>query len=79
MDKGATIGQPTRSNEKAYRTDGDGVSYLGGGITTLKNPDKNKYYKWGRFFGPIGRVLGWGKDTLDAHNVSNVKNEDIFV
>jgi hypothetical protein len=79
LDKGATIGQPTRNNEKAYRSSGDGVSFLGSGITTLKNDNKNKYYKWGRLFGPVGRVLGWGKDTLDAHNVSNVKEEPIFV
>lgn len=68
LDKGATIGQKTRSNEKAFRTEGDAVSLLASGaknMTTLAN--KN-------------RATGFlPTDTLQAHNISSIKNENIKI
>ena len=63
LDK-AGILQPTRSNEKSYRSSGDLVS-LFSSSKTLKNPN----YKTGIL--PL--------DALNAHNVSNIKNQKIFV
>jgi hypothetical protein len=68
LDKGATIGQKTRNIEKAYRTEADVVSLLNANskhMTTLHNNN----IKTGIL--PI--------DALNAHNVSNIKNEKIFV
>jgi hypothetical protein len=95
LDKGATIGQPTRANEKAYRTAGDAVSLFGSGITTLKKPD-NKPKTW---IGRIGSAIynapkaivenglnkatnglyGVAKNALESHDVDNIKDENIFV
>jgi fermentation-respiration switch protein FrsA (DUF1100 family) len=74
LDKGATIGQPIRSNEKAYRTSGDAVSLLNAGsrgMTTLPNP--NKSIRTGN------AILDIAGNILNAHNVSNIKNSSIFV
>jgi len=68
LDKGATIGTPTRGNENAFRTSGDAVSLLSSGNTrmkTLKNPN----FRTGIL--PL--------DTLLAHNVSNIKHKNIFI
>jgi hypothetical protein len=66
LDKGATINQKTRSGlEKSYRTSGDLVSSLAQNTKTLTN----KNFKTGIL--PI--------DALIAHNVSNIKNSDLFV
>lgn len=68
LDKGATIGQKTRKNEVAYRTQGDVVSLLNAGskrVTTL--PNKNL---------PTGFLVG---DILKAHNVDNIKNSNIQI
>ena len=74
LDKGATIGQKIRSNENAYRTSGDAVSLLNAGatrMTTLPNP--NRAVRTGN---PIMDIAG---NILNAHNVSNIKNNSIFV
>jgi hypothetical protein len=74
LDKGATIGQPIRSNEKAYRSSGDAVSLLNAGtkgMITLPNP--NKSIRAGNPF------LNFAGNILNAHNVSNIKNSSIFV
>ena len=68
LDKASTFFQPTRGNETSYRTSGDLVSALNANstrVTTLKNPN----YQTGFF--PL--------DTLQAHNVDNIKDEDIFI
>ena len=98
LDKGATIGQKTRSNENAYRTSGDAVSLLNANstrMTTLKKPD----YKPKTWIGKIGNAIynapktiienglnkatgglyGVGKNALEAHDVDNIKDENIFV
>jgi hypothetical protein len=68
LDKGATIGQPVRKNEHAYRSKGDVVSLLNSNdpnITNLINP--NQY---------TGRFI---KDSLNAHNVGNIKYNNIHL
>ena len=63
LDKGTTINQGYRNNEKAYRTNNDVVSVLGvlnKNMVTLGN--KNLF-----------------KDPLNAHNVDNIKDEEIYV
>jgi len=68
LNKGATIGQKTRSNENAFRTKGDAVSLLNANSTrmkTLKNPNIITKIR------PV--------DALLAHNVSNIKKNNIFV
>jgi predicted alpha/beta-fold hydrolase len=68
LDKGATIGQKTRSNENAYRTSGDIVSALNANSTRMNT--LNNYNKSTGFI-PL--------DILKAHNVENIKNDNIFV
>ena len=74
LDKGATFGQPIRSNETAYRSSGDAVSLLNAGtkkMTTLPNPNRSIHTG-----NPFLDVAG---NILNAHNVSNIKNSSIFV
>ena len=68
LDKGATIGQKTRSNEKAYRTSGDLISILNANSTRMKTL-KNPQIRSGKFL----------KDAYNAHNVDNIKNENIMI
>ncbi len=68
LDKGATIGQKTRSNENAFRTNGDVVSLLNANSTrvkTLSNPN----FQTGIV--PL--------DILNSHNVDNIKKSNIIV
>lgn len=63
LDKGVTIGQGYRKNEKAYRTSGDIVSIIGvrnKNMTTLAN--QNLF-----------------KNALVSHNVDNIKDKSLFV
>jgi hypothetical protein len=67
LDKGATIGQKTRSNENAYRTSGDIVSLFNANSTrmkTLSNPNFIQDGALGAYF---------------AHDVSNIKNSNIRI
>ena len=68
LDKGATIGQKTRRNETAYRTEGDYVSLLNANskrMKTLKNP-----------YIQTGNVL---IDGYNAHDTKNIKDANIFI
>lgn len=68
LDKGATIGQKVRSNEKAYRTALDPVSLLNIGskhMTTL--PNRNKKIITGVL--PVDAVV----NGIRAHNVDSIK------
>lgn len=68
LDKGATIGQKTRSNENAYRTSGDAVSVLSTGATRMKTLENRN------------RATGFlPLDTLKAHNVENIRKEGIQI
>ena len=63
LDKGSTILQPTRDNEKSYRTKGDLVSVLSSqnkNTTTFSNPN---------FF----------SNFWNAHDVDNIKNKHIII
>jgi hypothetical protein len=65
LDKGATIGQPTRSNETAYRTSGDIVSALAKNTITLKNPNL--------------QIPGLNLyNTYKAHDIENIKNSNLI-
>ncbi len=68
LDKGATIGQPVRNNERAFRSSGDVVSLLNANskhMTTFMNPN----FRTG--IAPI--------DIVKAHDINNIKNEGIMV
>ena len=68
LDKGATVGQPIRKNEKAYRTKGDAISFINANdpnMKTLINPTQQ-----------TGHSI---KDALKAHNVGNVKYSNISI
>jgi hypothetical protein len=70
LDKGATVGQKVRNNEKAYRTAFDPVSILNANsknMTTL--PNKNKKFTSGII--PLDAVV----NGLRAHNVDSIKNQ----
>jgi hypothetical protein len=70
LDKGATVGQKVRNNEKAYRTAFDPVSILNANsknMTTL--PNKNKKFTSGII--PLDAVV----NGLHAHNVDSIKNQ----
>ena len=65
-NKGQTFGDTTGSNENAYRSGGDLVSFLGSGsgIKTIGS----------------GSVLNNGlRDYMGAHKISNIKDEQIFI
>ena len=68
LDKGATIGQKIRSNEKAYRTSGDLVSVLNANSRRMKT-FKNPHIKTGNFI----------IDSFNAHSVDNIKNSNIKI
>ena len=67
-NKGATIGQKVRGNETHYRTAGDLVSLLNANSTHTVNLNNNHHHS-GSFI----------KNSLQAHNLSNIKNDKIFV
>lgn len=67
LDKASTIFQPTKSNESSFRTAGDLVSIANMNstrTTTLPNPNKSNNF-----------IL----NALNAHNVSNIKDQPIFI
>lgn len=67
LDKGATIGQKTRSNENAFRSQGDLVSALNANSTRMNTLNQNNK-------GLLNYL-----NPLASHDVSNIKNENIFV
>jgi hypothetical protein len=71
LDKGATIGQKVRGNEKAYRTAFDPVSLLNANskhMTTL--PNENKRTTTGLL--PVDAVV----NGLRAHDVDSIKDQN---
>lgn len=63
LDKGVTIGQGYRPNERAYRTSGDVVSLLGVRNKNMKTFENENLFK----------------NALTSHNISNIENQNIFV
>ena len=68
LDKGATIGQPVRKGEHAFRSKGDIVSFLNANDPNMKNLI-NPNQETGKFV----------KDALNAHNVGNTKYSNISI
>ena len=78
LDKGATIGQKGRSNEKAYRTSGDAVSLMNANsknMTTLKNPKKTTLL--GTLFN--SGVVGLVKNAFQSHDIDNIQDSGINI
>jgi len=70
LNKGATFFQPIRSNENAFRVQNDLVSLLNAGATrmkTLTNPNN------------IKNPFSFIKNPLNAHNVENIKDSDVYI
>ena len=68
LDKATTIGGKSREGSKDYRTNGDVVSLLAStrhNTINLKNTNKQ-----------TGNIV---YDTLQAHDIKNIKNEKLFV
>jgi hypothetical protein len=80
LDKGSTLFQKSRPNEKAYRSSGDVVSLLNANsknMTTLKRPQGIGFNRTvGILAGGIGGLIG---NALDAHDVNNVKQSNILI
>ena len=68
LDKGATLGQPIRKNENAYRTKGDAISFINANDPNMKNLINSNQQ--------TGHSI---KDALKAHNVDNVKYSNIHI
>jgi hypothetical protein len=68
LNKGATIGQKTRKNEKAYRVEGDIVSLANAYSKRMKTLKNNNLT---RFIPVIG--------NYDAHAVDTIKNRKLFI
>ena len=68
LDKGATVGQSIRKNENAYRTKGDAISFINANDPNMKN-----------LINPNQQTGHSIKDAIKAHNVSNIKNNNIHV
>lgn len=86
LDKGATFGQKSRSNEKAYRTKGDVVSLLNSNskrMTTLKKkPAKFNLVNTirdGALNYMSGGFYGAAKNALSSHDVDQIKDKNIFI
>jgi len=89
LDKGATIGQRSRQNEKAYRSTGDAVSLLNANsknMTTLSKPPKKQTFL-GNLFNAGVNQLGLGAviankvvgGVLESHDVDNIKDSGISI
>ena len=81
LDKGATIGQKSRSNEKAFRSENDVVSMLNTNsknMTTLKRPRGIGMNRTVGILGggPIGGLIG---NALDAHDINAIKQSNIMI
>ena len=68
LDKGATLGQPIRRGEYAYRSNGDAVSLLNANDPNMKN-----------LINPNQQTGKFVKDILNAHNVGNTKYSNISI
>ena len=70
LDKGATIGQRMRSNERAYRTAFDSVSLLNANLKNMTTlPNTNKKITTGLL--PLDAVI----NRVKAHDVDSIKGQ----
>ena len=71
LDKGATIGQKTRSNETAYRVKGDAASAAVAGSKNVTTLDKTN--------NSVLDYLVPFASTISSHNTSQIKKSGIVV
>ena len=78
LDGGYTFGQPTKGgNQHNYRTSGDAISLLSSGaknMTTL--PNRRGIYETAKNIA-TGGLLGLAKSVYDAHDIDNIKDQNI--
>lgn len=67
LDKGATIGQKTRTNENAYRSQGDIVSGMNANSKRMTTLNQNS-------LGVLNYI-----NPLASHNVDNIEKENIII
>lgn len=88
LNKGATIGQKTRSNEHGYRTAGDIVSLANANakhMTTLNTGHAGilenaiKSTTLGSAVNPIVGVANAGANILSSHGTDSIKDANIYV
>ena len=91
LDKGATIGQPVRQNEHAYRYKGDVVSILNKNTTNMNTIYSNNERHHdllnntlsmshsGYLLGPFRGLVNAPKNAYQAHDVDRIKSQEIYV
>ena len=92
LNKGATIGQPVKQNESAYRFSGDLVSILNKNSTNMNTIYKNENERYhdllnnslskshaGYLMGPAKSLLTLPKSIYHAHNTDRIKSQEIYI
>ena len=91
LDKGATIGQPVKQNENAYRYKGDLVSILNKNSTNMNTIYNNneRYHDLlnntlstshsGYLMGPFRGLINAPISAYKAHDIDRIKNQKIFI
>eukprot|EP01041_Mallomonas_annulata_P008686 gene8686-17936_t len=67
FNKGATVGQDIRSNEKAYRTEGDAVSYLNKDHPRMLTTDRKEYSIFGKILQHASDIVSFLKQKINGH------------
>jgi len=73
LDSAMTIGQRVNKGQNIYRSSGDIVSVVGAGNKNVKTIQGKQ--KLGSGLGIVGKI----RNTLEAHNVDNIKDKNIFI
>ena len=91
LDKGATIGQPVKQTENAYRYKGDLVSLLNANDSNMKtiHKENERHHDLlnntmseshaGFLMGPFRGLLNTPKSALVSHDVNKIKNHEIYI
>ena len=91
LNKGATIGQPVKQNESAYRYKGDLVSILNKNSTNMNTIYNNneRYHDLLNntlstshsvyLMGPFSGLLNAPKSAYKAHDIDNIKTQKIYI
>ena len=90
LNKGATIGQPVKQNENAYRYKGDLVSILNKNSTNMNTIYNNERYHdllnntlstshSGYLMGPFRGLINAPISAYKAHDIDRIKNQKIFI
>jgi hypothetical protein len=91
-NKGATIGQPIKHNESAYRYSGDLVSILNkntNNMNTLYKSENERYHDLlnntlsrshsGYLMGPFRGLINAPISAYKAHDVDRIKSQEIYI